>query len=314
MRSTKTLFTLLAVGCALALTACIDTSDPKTPEFKTKLKQEEIKNSAFKSEFPLHYETFLRNNESEIMTEYGGSVAYNKHDNVNPLPEGYKHAQPYLKNLWLGYPFSYEYRAARGHTYALKDILHIDRLNRYDEKAGLPSTCWNCKGAKMLEWTKEHGDDFWAKDFNQFREQVDMDENTIGCANCHDPSNMELRLYSVPLQDHLKAEGKDFKTLPRNEQRALVCGQCHVEYYFQDKSFGPAKNRYSPGPKARIPNRCTPITRITATTTARDSRAISWTGSIRCPRHPCSRPSTPSTRPGTTACTGRPAYPAPTAT
>jgi nitrite reductase (cytochrome c-552) len=237
---------MLAVGMSLALAACSDVSEPKPPVFKTNLKSEEIKNSAFKAEFPLHYETYLRNNEDKIMTEYGGSVPYNKHDGVNPLPEGYKHAQPYLKNLWLGYPFSYEYRAARGHTYAVKDILHIDRINRYDEKAGLPSTCWNCKTTKMSDMVKEHGDDFWAKDFNTFRENFDEDDLTIGCANCHDPANMELRLYSVPLQDHLKAEGKDFKTLPRNEQRALVCGQCHVEYYFQDKSFGAAKKPVFP--------------------------------------------------------------------
>lgn len=97
----------IAVGIALALSGCSDTSEPKTPEFKTKLKPEEIRNSAFKSEFPLQYETFLRNNESQIMTEYGGSVPYDKHDGTNPLPKGYKYAQPYLKNLWLGYPFSY---------------------------------------------------------------------------------------------------------------------------------------------------------------------------------------------------------------
>ena len=103
MRSTRTLFIMLAVGMSLALAACSDVTEPKTPEFKTKLKSDEIKNSAFKAEFPLHYETYLRNNESTIMTEYGGSVPYNKHDNVHPLPEGYKHAQPYLKNLWLGY-------------------------------------------------------------------------------------------------------------------------------------------------------------------------------------------------------------------
>jgi len=209
MRKNFPLFAMLAVGVALALSACSEATEPVPPTFKTSLKSDEIKNSAFKSEFPLHYETYLRNNESEIMTEYGGSVAYNKHDNVNPLPEGYKHAQPYLKNLWLGYAFSYEYRAARGHTYAIKDILNIDRLNRYAEKADLPATCWNCKGAKMNEWVGKYGDEFWAKDFNEFREEVDMDENTIGCANCHDPANMELRLYSVPLQDHLKAEGKD---------------------------------------------------------------------------------------------------------
>ena len=57
MRSTLALIALLAVGCTLALTGCSDVSEPKTPEFKTKLKTEEIRNSAFKAEFPLHYET-----------------------------------------------------------------------------------------------------------------------------------------------------------------------------------------------------------------------------------------------------------------
>jgi len=249
----NTIIATIAVGIALTLSGCSDTSEPKTPEFKTKLKSEEIRNSAFKSEFPLQYETFLRNNESQIMTEYGGSVPYDKHDGTNPLPKGYKYAQPYLKNLWLGYPFSYEYRAARGHTYAMKDILNIDRLNRYDEKAGLPSTCWNCKTAKMSDWTKEYGDEFWAKDFNTFRDKVDMDDNTIGCANCHDPATMDLRLYSVPLQDYLKSQGQDFKTMSRNEKRALVCGQCHVEYYFQDKSFGAAKKPVFPWAQGKDP-------------------------------------------------------------
>ena len=44
MRNTTTSFFVLAVGLALALSACSDFSDPKTPEFKTKLKSDEIKN------------------------------------------------------------------------------------------------------------------------------------------------------------------------------------------------------------------------------------------------------------------------------
>ena len=53
--------------------------------------------------------SYMKNNEDTVMTEYKGSVPYHKNDNVNPLPKGFKHAQPYLKNLWLGYPFMYEY-------------------------------------------------------------------------------------------------------------------------------------------------------------------------------------------------------------
>jgi nitrite reductase (cytochrome c-552) len=231
----------LLTAAALGFSACSDVPELTVPVYQTKLPSEEIKNSAFKAEFPRHYDYYLRNDESEIMTEYNGSVPYNKHNNVDPLPEGYKHAQPYLKNLWLGYPFSYEYRAARGHTHAVEDFLHIDRINTYGENGGLPNTCWNCKTPKMLEWPKQFGDEFWGKDVNTLRDKLDPRDHTIGCANCHDPKTMELRLYSIPLQDYLKLSGKDFKTLPRNEKRALMCGQCHVEYYFLDKSFGPAK-------------------------------------------------------------------------
>ena len=253
MHNTRNLIIFFFLALLVTFAACSKADKPVPPVYKTDLAADEIRNSVFKELFPLHYETYLRNNESEIMTEYNGSVAYSKHDSVNPLPEGYKHAQPYLKNLWLGYPFSYEYRAARGHTYAMKDILNIDRINRYGEKGGLPSTCMNCKTAKMNDFLKDNPDEFWAKDFNELREKVDLDENTIGCANCHDPKSMELKLYSVPLKDYLASKGKTFEKLPRNDQRALVCGQCHVEYYFQDKSFGAYKKPVFPWEKGMDP-------------------------------------------------------------
>ena len=153
--------------------------------------------------FPDHAAPYDRNNESEIMTVYKGSVPFNKHDNVHPLPRGFKYAQPYLKNLWLGYPFMYEYNEARGHTHAVTDFIHIDRINRYAEKGGLPATCWNCKTAKMVEWVDQYGDKFWSKDVNELRDKIDPADNTIGCANCHNAETMELQLYSVPLKDWL---------------------------------------------------------------------------------------------------------------
>ncbi len=237
----RKILSLFVVLCAAgaAFFGCTEIPEPKQQVYKTDLPEKIVTNKPFEKEFPQQYATYLRNDEDKIMTEYKGSVPFEKHNNVDPLPKGYKHAQPYLKNLWMGYPFSYEYNETRGHTYALTDILQIDRLNRYAEQAGLPATCYNCKTPKMMEWVDKYGDEFWAKEFNSFREELDLKDHSIGCAQCHDPKTMELRITSVPLNDYLKKVDKDPKKLSRNEMRSLVCAQCHVEYYFTDPKHGP---------------------------------------------------------------------------
>ena len=234
----------LAVSALLAaalLCGCNDVStELKPPTFRTGLKDGELKMSAFKTEFPAQYASYMKNNETEVMTEYKGSVEFRKNDNVNPLPRGYKHAQPYLKNLWLGYPFMYEYNEARGHTYALQDLVKIDRINRYAEKGVLPATCWNCKTPKMEQWEKEMGDRVWSQE-------------SISCATCHDAKTMALRLYSTPLKDWLARTGQDWDKLSRNEKRSLVCAQCHVEYYFTHKDNGPAAKPVFPWDRGMNP-------------------------------------------------------------
>ena len=259
---TNRLFGLtLAAAALLALPllgGCQDVdTELKAPEYKTGLPAGETRISAYKEAFPHQYASYQKNNETSVMTEYKGSVPFHKNDDVNPLPKGYKHAQPYLKNLWLGYPFMYEYNEARGHTYAVKDFVNIDRINRYGEKGGLPATCWNCKTPKMMEWIGKYGDAFWTKDVNTFRGKdaiSEMDE-TIGCSNCHDPATMELRPYSEPLKDWLKRSGKDWDKLSRNEKRTLVCAQCHVEYYFTHKDNGPAGRPVFPWDKGFGPGK-----------------------------------------------------------
>ncbi len=250
----KRLFSLavMALCGAFALAGCSgDVSEPTVPTYKTKLGKDELRNSEYGKEFPQQYELFLRNNQAneveamKTMTMFKGSIPFHKNDNVHALPVGYPQAsQPYLKNLWLGYPFSFEYNEARGHTYAIEDILHIDRINRYGEQAGLPATCWNCKTAKIPSWVEKYGDEkFWSMNFNEFRtaDQISMKDNTIGCANCHEPQTMKLVITSIPLRAALQAQGKDPDKLSRNEMRGLVCGQCHVEYYFMEKDYGPNK-------------------------------------------------------------------------
>ena len=193
------------------------------------------------------YQSYLKNNDDSQMTEYGGSVPHQKHNDFEPLPKGYKHAQPYLKNLWLGYPFSYEYDRARGHTYAIEDMLKIDRVNRYSEQAGLPTTCFNCKTNTMPELYAEYGDALWSMNLHDFRERHDYERHSIGCTNCHDPDNhMRLVITSIPLAEELERQGKDWRNASRDEMRSLVCAQCHVEYYFETRDHGVAAKPHFP--------------------------------------------------------------------
>ncbi len=193
------------------------------------------------------YQSYQKNNDDTQMTEYNGSVPHRKHDCLSPLPEGFKHCQPYLKNLWLGYAFSYQYDRARGHTYAIDDVFKIDRINRYSEKAGLPATCLNCKTNTIPDYVNAFGDDFWKSEFHHYRPAHDGKMNSIGCTNCHDQeNNFRLAITSVPLDDALKRQGKDWREASRDEMRSLVCAQCHVEYYFETGVHGVAAKPHFP--------------------------------------------------------------------
>jgi len=56
--------------------------------------------------------------------------------------------------------------------------------------------------------------------------------NPIGCADCHDPGNMKLKITRPALVEAFDAMGKDINQATHQEMRSLVCAQCHVEYYF----------------------------------------------------------------------------------
>jgi len=269
------LFVLSLCGLfILGLAACSEVEEPLIPTYKTGLDKDELKNSAFSKQFPQQWELYNRNTQGKDITtpltdpeylrealktetKYKASFPFRKNDNTDPPIEGKPGAgQPYLKNLWLGYPFSWEYNEARGHTYAIHDILEIDRINQYGEAAGLPATCWNCKTMKIPYWVEEYGDDkFWSMNFNEFRtpDKISMTDHTIGCANCHNPTDMTLALSSVPLRDWLKRSGVDYDSLPRNEKRALACAQCHVEYYFNEPDHGPNKKPIFPWDMGKDP-------------------------------------------------------------
>lgn len=57
--------------------------------------------------------------------------------------------------------------------------------------------------------------------------------NPIGCADCHEPENMNLHISRPALIEAFQRQGKDITKATQQEMRSLVCAQCHVEYYFK---------------------------------------------------------------------------------
>ena len=69
---------LLAAALLASLSGCGDVSEPKSPEYKTGLSADEIKSKAFSEQFPLQYQSYLSNKEDTFMSDYAGSVPWDK--------------------------------------------------------------------------------------------------------------------------------------------------------------------------------------------------------------------------------------------
>jgi nitrite reductase (cytochrome c-552) len=83
--------------------------------------------------------------------------------------------------------------------------------------------------------------------FAEARKQV---SHPITCIDCHDPDTLQLRITRPGFIEGIRAlkaaqgvKDYDVNTMAtRQEMRSFVCGQCHVEYYFQ----GPEKRLVYP--------------------------------------------------------------------
>lgn len=146
---------------------------------------------------------------------------------------------PYLVILWAGYPFSKDYNKPRGHYYTLTDVRETLRTAapKTAEDGPLPMACWSCKGPDVARVIDEKGEDeyfsgMWAKGGPEI-------VNRLGCADCHDTASEEfasgqpaLHLSRPYAERAMESIDTPFNHADRLSQQSMVCGQCHVEYYF----------------------------------------------------------------------------------
>lgn len=198
--------------------------------------------------FPSQYEGYLRTAEF-VASRHGGVLEDHDvpGDPRTQIPSSKIEEDPRLKVMWAGYPFSVDYRHARGHAYTKLDQEHTLRVTEFKQ----PGACLNCHvSTPALMEELGNGDiDKGFAELNRmpFAEASAMADHPLACIDCHDPETMDLRITRPAFRDGIAAlkasEGiKNYdvnRDATRQEMRSFVCAQCHVEYYFagEDKTL-----------------------------------------------------------------------------
>ena len=206
--------------------------------------------------FPVQYDGYKRTVD-QVRTRYGGSEAVPRTPtSVDPrsvVAQSRLEEDPRLKTMWAGYAFATDFREERGHAYMLDDQTFTERQNVVQQ----PGTCMHCHGSVYGPYKKLGGGDlikgFEAMNQMKYQEARTLVSHPVACIDCHDPSTMQLRVtrpgFLEGIQKVKAAQGITAydvnRDATRQEMRAYVCGQCHVEYYFK----GPEKRLTYPWDK-----------------------------------------------------------------
>jgi nitrite reductase (cytochrome c-552) len=172
--------------------------------------------------YPREYETWLKTKEMDFESKHHGNIFQ---DVLEERPE--------MVVLWAGYAFSRDYSAPRGHAYAIEDVTNTLRTGApFTEEENLqPATCWTCKSPDVPRVMAEQGiENFYSATWSHFGDEI---VNPIGCADCHDPDNMNIAISRPALIEAFERQDKDIHSTSIQERRTLACAQCHVEYYFK---------------------------------------------------------------------------------
>lgn len=206
--------------------------------------------------FPLQYDGYKRTVDQK-RTRYGGSEAV-AHSPTDADPRSYTaqsrlEEDPRLKTMWDGYAFAVDFREERGHAYMLVDQETTERQHFSKQ----PGTCINCHASAYAAY-KRLGNGDITKGFEELNKKPYFEArkeitHPVACIDCHNPENMQLRVTRPAFMEGIRAlkatQGiQNFdvnRDATRQEMRAYVCGQCHVEYYFK----GPEKRLTFPWEK-----------------------------------------------------------------
>ncbi|MCW5980015.1 MAG: ammonia-forming cytochrome c nitrite reductase subunit c552 [Bryobacteraceae bacterium] len=194
--------------------------------------------------FPLQYDLYSRTVDM-VRTRHGGSEAMLRAptggDPRTVVAQSKLEGDPRLARMWAGYPFAVDFREERGHAYMLEDQTFTRRVLEFQQ----PGTCLNCHASTYVAYRKLGDGDLIAgfEKLNRmpYAEARKLVEHPVSCIDCHEPATMRLRITRPAFMEGMRVwkasqgiENYDVNTMATaQEMRSYVCGQCHVEYYFQ---------------------------------------------------------------------------------
>ncbi len=171
--------------------------------------------SAWGKVFPRQYQGYLKTQNMDFTSYENGNTR------IDMLER-----DPRLVILWAGTGFSRDYQQSRGHYYSIEDARGSAR-----SKIGQPMACWSCKSPDALLKIKASGPEKFYQ--GKFADGIAQITHPIGCLDCHDPATLSIRSARPALEEALSRQGKSLDKAGTPEKRALVCAQCHAEYYLK---------------------------------------------------------------------------------
>ena len=256
------LVALVAAIAAIAITALLVNiftrqQEARNPFYRVvELTDDVVDPAVWGKNFPLQYDGYRRTVD-QVRTRYGGSEAVprtpTESDPRSIVAQSRLEEDPRLKTMWAGYAFATDFREERGHAYMLDD----QTLTQRQSVTQQPGTCMHCHASVYAPYKKLGGGDlvkgFEAMNQMKYQEARRLVEHPVACIDCHDPETMQLRVtrpgFMEGIQKVKAAQGLANydvnRDATRQEMRAFVCGQCHVEYYFK----GPEKRLTYPWDK-----------------------------------------------------------------
>jgi nitrite reductase (cytochrome c-552) len=264
-RSTGRLVAYAAVAAAVAaagVTALLVNiferkQEARNPFFRVVELTDETEDPAvWGKNFPQQYDGYRRTVD-QIRTRYGGSEAVPRTpshaDPRSIVAQSRLEEDPRLRTMWAGYAFAKDFREERGHAYMLEDQTYTER----QQVTKQPGTCMHCHGSVYVPYKKLGGGNlirgFELMNQMLYSEARKLVAHPVTCLDCHNPETMQLRVtrpgFIEGIRTFKASQGVadyDVNTMAtRQEMRAFVCGQCHVEYYFK----GPEKRLTYPWDK-----------------------------------------------------------------